>query len=196
MNDFYQDRHNFYQNSYWNIQRKNILIPNGFTVYPNKEYNYFVSIIDNLNKKAKCTIIDICCGNGLLLKHLIENCHSQIIPYGIDFLDKSINQAKTVLHQNFSNNFFVSNAINFDFSEHFFDFVLIDPYHFEDKDLKRLLQILIEQTSNCIVFYTYADILMQNKFKSVVCFPALIGIKGLQTHNYKEISIAVLNCKE
>jgi SAM-dependent methyltransferase len=171
------------------------LTPNGFTVYPIKEYNYFVNLIDNLNNQNQCSVIDICCGNGLLLKHLIEHCYSQIIPFGIDFLEHSIKQAKVVLHQNFSDNFFVSNAVNFDFSNFFFDLVLIDPYHFKDEDLNTLVSILIKQTFNSILFYSYADVLIQNKSRSVADFSVLTRINNLQIFNYEEISIAVLHCK-
>jgi SAM-dependent methyltransferase len=195
MNCFYKERYDFYSQSYWEKEHNDLLVPNGFTVYPNKEYNCFVSLIDNLNTQNQCSIIDICCGNGLLLKHLVEHCHSQIIPYGIDFLENSIQQAKTVIHPNLCNNFFASNAINFDFSNYFFDFVLLDPYHFTDKDLSRLLQILTNQTFNSILLYTYADVLIQNELQNVAEFSALRGINNLQTYNYEEISIAVLDCK-
>ena len=196
MNYFYKNRYDFYSQNYWKDEHNDLFKPNGFTVYPNKEYNYFVNLIDNLNTLNQCSVIDVCCGNGLLLKHLIEHCSSQIIPYGIDFLENSIQQAKTVIHPNFRNNFFVSNAINFKFSNYFFDFVLLDPYHFTDKDLNKLFQILIKQTSNSIVLYTYADVLMQNKLQSVTDFSALNGINNLQVYNYEEISIAVLDCKK
>ncbi|NVO08673.1 MAG: class I SAM-dependent methyltransferase [Bacteroidales bacterium] len=193
MENFYGNSYNFYSQSYWKNKYNNLLTPNGFTYYPNAEYNYLVRIIDDLNNQYKCNIMDVCCGNGLLLKHLMEHCRSQIIPFGIDFIKPSIKQAVKVVHPNYRNNFFLSNAIEFDFSTNVFDFILLDPYHFTNQDLTRLLQTLIKQVSNSVIFYTYADVLINNNFKSVVDFPVLARSSNMNIFNYDEISIAVLS---
>ena len=192
MDDFYKNRYNFYRYSYWDSQQNDLLKPNGFTQYPHKEYDYFVNVIDSLNNKVECRIMDICCGNGLLLRHLTECCHSQIIPFGIDFLELSIEQAVRTIHPNYSQNFFLSNAIDFDFTQSVFDFVLLDPYHFIDNDLVKLLQILIKRTTNSIIFYTYTDVLTYNDLRSVAEFSALKNVNDLKMFNYNEVSIAVL----
>jgi hypothetical protein len=96
-----------------------------------------------------------------------------------------------VIHPNFHQNLFVANAVSFDFSKYFFDFILLDPYHFTDSDLIRLLQNLIERISNSIILYTYADVLIENKLKSVADFPALKSISNLKIFNYHEISFAI-----
>lgn len=193
MSNFYSKTYNFYLNTYWDKPNSDFLKANGFTTYPFKEYDYFVDII-NKNDLPKCDIIDICCGNGMLLRHLMENCHSQITPFGIDFLNPSIEQAKKEVLPDFRRNFFVSNAVDFDFSNHIFDIVLLDPYHFIDIDLVRILPIIMKQTRNSIIFYTYADVLRQTKLDSVANFPTLKSITNLEMFNYNEISIAVFYC--
>lgn len=196
MKDFYKDRRGFYFQHYWSTKHDNFLIPNGFIHYPTKEYDYFVTIINNLNNAKRCNIMDVCCGNGLLLKHLIEHCDHQIIPFGIDFISLSIEQAINVIHPDFRQNFFISNAIDFDFSKYTFDFILLDPYHFLDTDLKELLPRIIKQTNNSIIFYTYIDVLEQAKFDSIANFPVLKNMNtyDLEVFNYEKISIAILQC--
>ena len=61
-----------------------ILKPNVFGEYPTEVYNLFLSIIDHDGK-----VLDLVCGNGLLLRHLVTNSKYKLIPYRVDFIEES-----------------------------------------------------------------------------------------------------------
>lgn len=132
MDVFYKQRYDYYNVNY---AQNDILSSNGFRIYPNDIYNYFVEIVNLLNKRQTSKIMDVCCGNGLLLKHLIDNCSFRVIPFGIDFVKSSIEQAIQVIHSNNKTNFFCLNAIHFDFLKISFRFYTNRPISFYRKRL-------------------------------------------------------------
>jgi SAM-dependent methyltransferase len=187
---FYKSQYDFYKSKYWNTNHNDLNIPNGFDKYPLKEYNYFSDLLNDYISLSKCNILDICCGNGLLLNHLINHCSFDVIPFGIDFQENSIKQAKDEIHTNFKDNFFIKNANSFDFSERIFDIVLLDPYHFTDEDLQNLTTRILGSAKTLAVFYCYQDVLANKNYATVADFPTINSLT-LKIYDYAEISIGI-----
>jgi 2-polyprenyl-3-methyl-5-hydroxy-6-metoxy-1,4-benzoquinol methylase len=187
---FYKSQYDFYKVAYWNISHNSTSIPNGFIEYPEKIYNYFHQLLDDIVKINHCNILDMCCGNGLLLKHLMSKCNFDITPYGIDFQENSIIQAQNEIHKEYKENFINKNAIDFEFTLCKFDIILVDPYHFHQDDLQKLIDNILANFNLHILFYSYADVLNIFDYNSVSDF-AILKSMELHVYNYPEISIAV-----
>ena len=106
MGQYYSIKHSFYS-SY--PQGKTEYERNGFDEYPELEYSMFIRAINNI-PVTSLRVIDIGCGNGLLLKHIIQNSGKQIMPYGIDFIEESIEETKCQTLPNYKDNFICKNA--------------------------------------------------------------------------------------
>lgn len=193
--NFYKNQFDFYKSKYWKTNHNDFVIPNGFTNYPLETYNYFSNILNNKVQVANCKLLDICCGNGLLLKHLMDTCNFEIIPFGIDFQTKSINQAKSKIHKEHKDNFITQNAKFFDFTKKIYDIILFDPYHFTDTDLKVMTDTITKNVGQFVLFYCYADVLKNLTYKCVSDFPALNSL-NLDTYNYDEISFGLCYTKK
>lgn len=77
-------------------------------------------------------ILDLGCGNGGLLDFLISNLPVRVCPYGVDFLEESIQEAKDAILPEFSANFIASNVDEFDPGKKRFRYVITSPdYTFE-----------------------------------------------------------------
>lgn len=187
---FYKNHYDFYKSKYWSTIHSDINIPNGFKEYPLREYNYFSDLLNQNVVTKDCRIIDMCCGNGLLLKHLQKNCNFYVTPFGIDFQENSIEQAKKIIHPSHKDNFITQNATDFDFTKNQFDIIIIDPYHFTSIDLKILTKKIIENVELLTVFYSYSDVLLNLNYKTISDFPSL-NLLGLDTYNYEELSIGL-----
>ncbi|MEQ9714009.1 MAG: class I SAM-dependent methyltransferase [Candidatus Asgardarchaeum sp.] len=183
---------------YWkNNDGTDILRPNGFDEYPTDVYNLFLSLIDHDGK-----VLDLGCGNGLLLRHLITNSKYKLIPYGVDFIEESIKQAKEKILPEFAENFTTANIIDYDLKESSFDFILFDPYHLHPKDIPKMTHKIIKacRKNGKVIFYTYKDVLTVLKIINLLklkwiswvgdLLPKEIGRK-LKRINHKEVSVGV-----
>jgi len=116
-----------------------ILRPNSFKEYPTEIYNLFLSLIDHDGK-----VIDLECGNGLMLKHLVTNSKYELISYGADFIKESIKQTKEIALPEYSDNFIVANVVEADLGENSFDFIFFDPYIVHPDDLENMVDKLLK----------------------------------------------------
>lgn len=126
----YFHRRKSYRKKYYPEGHQNLYIPNGIKDFRTllRKYFYLLNIIENNGK-----IIDFGCGNGMMLKFVVQNTECKLIPFGVDFLPESIKQAKTKIFPEFKENFVCMNIIDYDFSDNNFNYILIDPaYLFED----------------------------------------------------------------
>lgn len=142
---------------YWkNNDGSNIFRPNGFDVYPEEIYNLFLSLIDHDGK-----VLDLGCGNGLMLRHLVTRSKYKLTPYGIDFIEESIKQAREVILPEYAQNFIVSNIVDVDLGVSSFDFIFFDPYDVHPDDLQIMIDRLLKaiRPQGKIIFYTYSDVL-------------------------------------
>ena len=184
---------------YWkNNDGSDILRPNGFQEYPEEVYDLFLKLIDHDGK-----IIDLGCGNGLLLRHIITKSKYKLIPYGIDFIKESIEQAKTKVLPQYADNFIVGNIVDVELGVENYDFILFDPYHVHKNDLSQMIHKIIRscRENGKIIFYTYTDVLkilrIINIFKFKIIrwvgdlLPKEISSK-LTRIDHKDVSIGVL----
>ena len=153
--NYYNKQHDFYSSYY---KGKTIYERNGFDEYPIVEYSMFVNAIESLPEKT-IKVIDIGCGNALLLKHIIKNTHKKVTPYGVDFLSKSIIEAKRDILPKFAGNFLCINAIDFVFLGSF-DVVLFDPSILRKENRNVFFQRIMESKSHYCIVYTYSDVII------------------------------------
>ena len=116
----------------------------------------------------------------------------KLIPFGVDFMEKSIKQAKEILHPQFKNNFTVSNVINYSFNKGPFDFIFVPLHHIHSSDRKEYLNKI---KKNCkkngkIIFYEYADALNAEKQNWIGGYQELKNWK-LKRKDYFDVSIGV-----
>ncbi|MEB3860496.1 MAG: class I SAM-dependent methyltransferase, partial [Desulfurococcales archaeon] len=106
-------------------------------------------------------VIDLGCGNGLLLRHLVSQAGKKLEPYGVDFIEESIEQAKTVILPEYAENFAVSNLVDYSLKPGSFDFILVDPYDIHRDDLEGFLEMVLGacRPGGRVIFYTYRDVL-------------------------------------
>lgn len=187
---YYQTRYDFYRSNYWFTDHDDIFLPNGFTKLPIEIYSHFLEIINSRVNTNHCKILDLCCGNGLLLKFLSEHSDFIITPFGVDFQEKSINQAQTIIHKEFRENFKCENATNYNFNNNSFDIILIDPYHFQSADLDKIIQNARANSFEFILFYCYADVLSNLNYNSILDFPTINKL-NLEMVNFSEVSFAI-----
>lgn len=141
-----------------------ILRPNGFDVYPDEIYDLFLSLV---NRDGR--VVDLGCGNGLMLRHLVTKSQYKLVPYGVDFIKESIKQAKEVVIPEYAENFKVGNIVDIDLSANFFDFIFFDPYDVHPDDLQPMIYKILTacKPGGEIIFYTYADVLKALKLLKI-----------------------------
>lgn len=154
---FYRGRKEGLRDRYWKDNNgSDILRPNGFAKYPEEIYDLFLRQVNHDGK-----VIDLGCGNGLMLRHLLTRSEHKLIPHGVDFIEKSIKQAREAILPLYAENFKVGNIVDIDFGVGSFDFIFFDPYDVHPNDLQSMIDKLFKarKPGGKIVFYTYADVL-------------------------------------
>lgn len=163
--DFYKDRYEFYL-SY--VSKKHCYERNGFDEYPICEYSVFAQVINLLTiTRRPVSIIDVGCGNALLLKYLYDKLLFPIIPYGVDFLYESISEAKEEVFPCFSNNFICENIRNFTLPD-YLDIIIFDPSLLLPIDRQLFLNQMIMAHSHYCILYTYSDVLAHEHLSHVL----------------------------
>lgn len=142
---------------YWRDRAcKDIYLPSGFKEYPSEIYDLFLTLIHRDGK-----VLDLGCGNGLLLKHLVERSEYELEPFGVDFIEESIQQAREMVLPDYSSNFIVLNIVDYELKPRFFDFIFLDPTDIHKDDMNGFLNKVIRacKPSGKIIFYTYRDVM-------------------------------------
>jgi SAM-dependent methyltransferase len=191
---FYQERKEGLWEIYWkDNDGKDILRPNGFSDYPAEIYDLFLSLIDHSGR-----VIDLGCGNGLMLRHLVTKSKYKLIPYGVDFIEESIKQAKEVVMPEYAENFKVGNIVDVDLSANFFDYIFFDPYDVHPDDMHPMINKILKacRPRGKIIFYTYSDVLVALKVNWVGdLLPEEIA-KKLKRVDHHEVSVGVYEKNE
>jgi len=186
--EFYEKRKNNLRTLYWpNDASTNIYWTNGFKAFPEEIYMSFCPLIQKDGK-----IIDLGCGNGLLLHYLIKKNPYSLVPFGIDFIDLSIEQAKKIIFPSYAHNFFAKNLLEYDFAQGPFDFILFDPYHLHSNDLSSFIQKLLHHcaANGKIIFYAYPDELKAFGYHTVKEFKELNRLSLKDALTSEKISIS------
>jgi len=110
-----------------------------------------------------------------MLKYLMLTSGYKLIPYGVDFLERSIKQAKEILHPQYAANFTCGNVVDYSFKGGPFDFIFTTIHHIYPGDRKEYLNKL---RKNCrkggkIIFYEYEDVLKAENYTWVGEFSEL-----------------------
>ena len=196
--EFYEKRRRTLWRRYWrNNDGSDILRPNGFKEYPCEIYNQLMKPIDRDGEA-----IDLGCGNGLLLKHIMKYSGYRIIPYGIDFIEESIRQARELIHPEYAENFRVGNIAYIELGEDRYDYIYFDPYSVHPNHLKPVLNKIIKacKPGGKIIFYTYRDVLTILKIIGILKLKRIRWVgdllpeeirDSLERIDHPEISIAV-----
>jgi 2-polyprenyl-3-methyl-5-hydroxy-6-metoxy-1,4-benzoquinol methylase len=174
-----------------------IFRPNGFSEYPKEVYDVFLSLIDHDGR-----VIDLGCGNGLMLRHIMTRSKHKLIPYGVDFIEESIKQAKEVILPAYAENFKVVNIVDIDLGVSTFDFIFFDPYHVHSDDMSSMIDKLLKacKPGGRIVFYTYKDVLKVLKLLNFLKLKLVKRVgdllpreiaKKLKRIDHKEVSVGV-----
>ena len=201
---------------YWRSRdyKNNIYLPSGFKEYPREIYDLFLGLIHRSGR-----IIDLGCGNGLLLKHLVENSKYRLEPFGVDFIEESIQQARELILPAYSDNFTVQNIVDYELEPESFDFIFLDPTDIHRDDIDWFLDRVIKacKPGGKIIFYTYRDVIRILFILSILSLIIPLfkkrlpwRIKGLATWvgkllpddissrlerlEHKHVSIGVYNC--
>lgn len=187
--NYYNKQHNFYSSYY---KGKAIYERNGFDEYPIVEYSMFVNAIESLPEKT-IKVIDIGCGNALLLKHIIQKTHKKVTPYGVDFLSKSIIEAERDILPKFADNFLCINAIDFVFLRSF-DVVLFDPSILRKEDRNEFFQRIKESKSHYCIIYTYSDVIMALNLSNALALLSITNVNSIiYSSESEKMSLFVLD---
>lgn len=115
-------------------------------------YSLFLQAIDRPG-----TILDLGCGDGMLLRYLIDNSELHLVPFGVDFLPRSIQQAKICVLPQWQKHFFVSNVNSVEFYDLAFDFVITSTDYVASHERSEYVQKLLGLTKSdgCLLLYDY-----------------------------------------
>ena len=201
--EFYERRKRRLREMYWKgNDRSDILRPNSFKEYPEEIYNLFLSLIDHDGK-----VIDLGCENGLMLRHLVTRSRCKPVPYGVDFIEESIEQAREVVLPEYAENFVICNVADFDLGVETYDFIFFDPYTVHPDDLEEVVDRLLRacRPGGKIIFYVYRDVLLALRLINLLklrwvrwvgdLLPRRVAEK-LERIDHKEVSIGVYRCPE
>jgi len=185
---YYSKNKEYFSKEYWRDNNGADLVrANGFREYPIFVYT---ALCQQIHKDGK--ILDLGCGNGLMLKHLMQYSGYKLIPYGIEFLKDSIKQAKEILHPQYKDNFIVGNIIDYSFGKGPFDFIFLSPHHIHPTNRKDFLKKLKKNCSHGgkIIFYAHSDVLKGHQYNWVGEFPEIKNWELIRKDS-PQVSIAV-----
>ena len=163
---------------------------NGYNYMPIDSYLFTLFFI---NRNGK--VMDLGCGNGILLKFLMTFSSHSLIPFGVDLNKKAIRQAKEVLLPRYKDNFTVDNVKDYDFRNGPFDFIIANPFYsrpnmrnFTKKCLKNL------NDDGRLIFRIHNDVLKRYKISSLKEIRDFKFL-GMKTFKFYDLEIAVLDKK-
>lgn len=186
---FYRKERTYYTDKYWKDNENNLFRPNGFIGLPDINYGAFR---EQINKDGK--VLDLGCGNGLMLKYLMATSGFKLIPYGADFMEKSIKQAKEILFPEYADNFDLCNVADYTFEKGPFDFIFTFISHVHTSQRKKYIGNVVKscKKGGRIIFYEYRDVIEASKIQCVGDSPELKNIKT-ERRNYPTVSFAILD---
>jgi len=100
---------------------------NGYSSPPSKYYLPTLSLINRAGK-----LLDLGCGNGMLLKFIRTFSHLPIEPYGIDSRQVPLEQAKREIFPDCPENFRLADVNDYDFKEGPFNIMITNPLYGND----------------------------------------------------------------
>jgi len=191
--EFYREKKRKLWEVYWrDNDGTDIYRPNGFAEYPDEIYDLFLSLIDHGGK-----VLDLGCGNGLMLRHLVQNSEFEPEPHGVDFIEESIRQAREVVLPQFADNFSVANIVDVELEPSSFDFIFFDPYDVHPADIPSVVERILGacKVGGKVIFYTYRDVLEALGMEWVGDFLPDELSRELKRIDHPEVSVGVYTRK-
>ncbi|MBT5338149.1 class I SAM-dependent methyltransferase [Candidatus Falkowbacteria bacterium] len=184
MSNFYETRQKQFYEKYWLEQTPGLINVNGFKDYPMDIYNSFLQYLEEDGN-----VLDLGCGNGLLLRHLTYFSNLNVVPYGVDFLEQSIEQAKEEILPQFNENFYCC-SIDLFSTEIKFKYIILEPYLLYEKDRKSVVEKLKNflAPGGSIIIYNYHDALKNEKIEDLFHYP---GLEGFNFEKYNRFDIGL-----
>ncbi len=159
---------------------------NGFNSYPREVYDNFLEYIDK-NGKA----LDLGCGTGLLLKHIVQNSPYKIQPFGVDFLSEAVNVAQKNFPE--QENHFYCIGIHLFHTTIPFDFIIFEPSLLIEEDrvpiTERLFLCLSDRGK--IIIYSYHDSMNALKIFHLSEYFDEKSYNFIKYNSYKEIGLSI-----
>lgn len=188
--EFYLKRQKWFQSLYWDgNDGTDIYRPNGFKELPISVYK---ALSDQIHKNGK--VLDLGCGNGLMLGFFLQTKHYDLTPYGVDFISNSVTQARDIILRKYRNNIAETNIVDYKFTHGPFDFIFTTLSNIHYADRKQHLNRVYAhcRRSGKIILYEYGDVLQRLQYSWVGEFPELQNWP-LERKDYHGISVAVIN---
>jgi 2-polyprenyl-3-methyl-5-hydroxy-6-metoxy-1,4-benzoquinol methylase len=138
---------------------------NGYSKIPFNIYSTILPLIDRDG-----SIIDLGCGNGILLKFIMLFSGHSLIPFGIDISESAIYQAKSTIHTKYANNFKVQNMIHYAFDKRRYDIIitsLAQGISLRDFTLKCIKQL---NKNGRLIYILHADVLTRYNINTSTIF--------------------------
>lgn len=124
----------------------------------------FLRIIDRPGN-----ILDLGCGNGLLLKILRAESPFALVPYGVDFVEQSIEEATTEILPGYKDNFVRENIETTDFFGRVFTYILFSPAYLHPERTQNFLTTCLDriESGGKLILYEYMDFNLLDGFRTV-----------------------------
>lgn len=127
--------------------------------------------LNSLEKKSDLKVLDLGCGNGWLLKKVM-NIFPDSLPYGVDLKEQVIERAKQV-HPSYKDNFSkrdIFDDLQLTFSEYYdVVFLMLGRLMETNEDKRDELLEYLSQKSDKILLYCYEDWLKKHGKLSAIC---------------------------
>jgi SAM-dependent methyltransferase len=137
-------------------------------------------------------ILDLGCGNGLLLKYVVSRSPHTLIPYGVDLMRQSIAQARQIVLPEFARNFSVGNVAEYVFADAPYEYIFIGPDDVYPQDLELIVGAVTRACAvgGRVIFYCYRDVLNSQDLSWVGEIAPLSRL-GLRRVDRPEVSLGV-----
>jgi len=192
--EFYARREVQYRQKYFGKREQHTIHwTNGFASSPTSVYAAFLTFIHHDG-----AVLDLGCGNGMLLRYLTDNLPHKMQPFGVDFLDEAIEQARTTVFPEERDNFTVGSICRFPIEHYRFDFILLDPHHLAPTDRSQIVARLRRRIrpGGRLVVYSYHDAMDAEGSR---CLSDYRGMEGFELLGERvipdQVSIAYLPAK-
>ena len=136
---------------------------NGYNNIPKNSYTATLPLIDRGGK-----IIDLGCGNGMLLNFILQFSGYHLIPYGIDLNKEAIQQAKTDVLPEYADNFIAGDIKDYMYKDGPFDIIISSLSHSigDPKDhIKKCMNAL--KPGGRVIYVFYYDVIHQSGITSL-----------------------------
>lgn len=185
---FYRRLHEWYARAYWtDNDGTDLCRPNGFPRLPEVVYTLFAEQVTQSGR-----ILDLGCGNGLMLKYVVSRSPHALIPYGVDLMPESIAQARQIVLPEFADNFSVGNVADYAFADSPYEYIFVGPDDLYPQDLEAIVGAVTRACAvgGRVIFYCYRDVLSSNDLAWVGEIPPLSRL-GPRRIDRPEVSLGV-----